>query len=131
MSLPSQVVDLLREPSTCYLATSMPDGSPQVTQTWVDTDGTHVLINTVQGNQKLRNVMRDPRVSLVVSRPSNPARYVELRGVVIATETQGAREHIEQLSLKYLSKPYNWDFVGRDQVRTLIAIDVRSIAGQA
>jgi hypothetical protein len=27
----------------------MPDGSPRLTQTWVDTDGDHVLINTVEG----------------------------------------------------------------------------------
>jgi hypothetical protein len=25
----------------------MPDGSPQLTQTWVDTDGEHMLINSV------------------------------------------------------------------------------------
>ena len=26
----------------------MPDGPPQTTETWVDTDGEHVVINTVQ-----------------------------------------------------------------------------------
>jgi hypothetical protein len=51
----------------------MPDGSPQFTQTWVDTDGEHVLINTVEGFQKVRNVGRDPRVALSVSDPGNPA----------------------------------------------------------
>ncbi len=36
---------LLRELAHCQIATSMPDGSPQVTQTWVDTDGQYILIN--------------------------------------------------------------------------------------
>ncbi|WP_432505597.1 pyridoxamine 5'-phosphate oxidase family protein [Kineococcus arenarius] len=39
MSLNPELLELLRAPSTCYLATTMPDGSPQLTQTWVDTDG--------------------------------------------------------------------------------------------
>jgi hypothetical protein len=37
---------LLREPAFCQLATLMPDGSPQITQVWVETDGEHILINT-------------------------------------------------------------------------------------
>ena len=49
---------LLREPSHCQLATLMPDGSPQIAQVWVDTDGEHILINTAQGRQKERNVQR-------------------------------------------------------------------------
>src|SRR5205814_2986781 len=39
-----------------FLATLMPDGSPQMTRTWLDTDGQHVVINTVQGHQKVKNV---------------------------------------------------------------------------
>ncbi|WP_405844380.1 pyridoxamine 5'-phosphate oxidase family protein [Streptomyces platensis] len=48
MRLPPELLALLRRPSPCFLATSMPDGSPQLTQTWVDTDGEHVLINSVR-----------------------------------------------------------------------------------
>ena len=49
------------------MATTVPDGSPQLTQTWVDTDGVHVLINTVRGHQKARNIERDRRVALTDS----------------------------------------------------------------
>ena len=37
MNLPGGLLALLRQPSPCYPATLMPDGSPQLTQTWVDT----------------------------------------------------------------------------------------------
>ena len=47
MDLPEDLIAMLRQPSTCFLATLMPDGSPQMTETWVDTDGEHVVINTV------------------------------------------------------------------------------------
>ncbi|WHU49943.1 pyridoxamine 5'-phosphate oxidase family protein [Gordonia sp. L191] len=92
----------------------MPDGSPQLTQTWVDTDGEHVLVNTVQGFQKDKNIQRDPRVSINVSDPDNPARYFEIRGRVIGSTTDGGAEHIEALSQKYLGAPYPW-FGGCDQ----------------
>jgi PPOX class probable F420-dependent enzyme len=106
MQLPDEVLDLLRAPSTCYLATTMPDGSPQLTQVWVDTDGTDVVVNTVEGHQKLRNVRRDPRVALTVSDPARPSAYVQIRGDVREITTEGAREHIERLSQKYLGRPY-------------------------
>jgi hypothetical protein len=64
--LPAGLIALLERPSPCLLATINPDGSPQLTQTWVDTDGTHILINTVQGHRKLKNIERDPRVAVSV-----------------------------------------------------------------
>jgi Pyridoxamine 5'-phosphate oxidase len=41
---------LLEEPAFCQLATLMPDGSPHITQVWVEADGEHILINTNEGN---------------------------------------------------------------------------------
>ena len=66
MNLPEALIALLRQPSPCFLATMMPDGSPQLTQTWVDTAGEHVVINSVQARQKVKNVERDPRVAVNV-----------------------------------------------------------------
>lgn len=123
MTLPDELVELLRGAATCYLATLMPDGSPQLTQTWVDTDAQHVLINTVETHQKVRNVRRDPRVSLTVSDPSHPSRYTEVRGHVIEMTTEGAADHIEVLAQRYLGRPYPW-FGGRDQQRLLMIIAV-------
>ena len=123
MPLPENLLALLRRPSTCYLTTLMPDGSPQLTQTWVDTDGEHVLVNTVEGFQKTRNVERDPRVALAVSDPENPSRYVAVRGRVVSATAEGGAEHIEALAQKYLGGPYPW-FGGRDQVRVILSIAV-------
>jgi PPOX class probable F420-dependent enzyme len=117
------LLSLLRTPSTCYITTLMPDGSPQLTQTWVDTDGEHILINSVAGYQKLRNIQRDPRVAVAVSDPARPSRYVTARGRVTATRTDGAAEHIEALSHKYLGGPYPW-YGGRDQQRVILVITI-------
>ncbi len=98
MELSQDLLDLLNRPSTCYIATTMADGSPQLTQTWVDTDGEHVLVNSVQGFLKLRNVQRDPRVAVAVSDPDNPRHYFQVRGRVVDVTTDGAADHIELLS---------------------------------
>lgn len=51
MPLPENLLALLRLASPCHVATLMPDGSPQLTQTWVDTDGEHVPGNTVHDHR--------------------------------------------------------------------------------
>ena len=121
MKLTEDLLVLLRRPSTCYIATSMGDGSPQMTQTWVDTDGDHVLINSVQGYLKIRNIERDPRVAVAVSEPANPSRYFQVRGRVVDVTTDGAVDHIEMLAQRYLGTPYPW-YGGRDQVRVIVSI---------
>ena len=126
IKLSEDLLALLRKPSTCYIATLMADGSPQMTQTWVDTDGEHVIINSVQGYVKLKNIARDPRVAVAISAPENPTRYFQVRGRVVAVTTDGAAGHIEMLAQKYLGTPYPW-FGGRDQVRVIIVIEPEKV----
>ena len=121
MKLSEELLTLLRQPSICYIATTMADGSPQITQTWVDTDGEHILINSVQGYVKIRNIERDPRVAVVISNPANPSRYSQVRGRVIKMTTAGAVDQIEQFAQKYLGTAYPW-YGGREQVRVSIVI---------
>ena len=127
MNLPDDLIALLRRPSTCYLTTTMADGSPQITQTWVDTDGAHVLINSVQGYVKMKNIERDPRVAVAIADPDDPARYFQVRGRVVDRTTEGAVDQIERFAQKYLGTPYPW-YGGRDQVRVSIAIEAEQIS---
>jgi PPOX class probable F420-dependent enzyme len=104
----------------------MPDGSPQTTQTWVDTDGEHVVINTVQTHQKVRNIRRDPRVSVAVCDAGDTSRYFAVRGRVIDATTEGGAEHIELLAQRYTGGPYQW-YGGRDQIRVILTITADKI----
>jgi PPOX class probable F420-dependent enzyme len=122
VKLTDDLLDLLNGTSTCYVATTMADGSPQVTQTWVDTDGERVLVNSVQTHLKVRNLQRDPRVALAVSDPANPSRYFQVRGRVLEITTEGAVDHIEALAQRYTGGPYPW-YGGRDQVRVILVIE--------
>ena len=128
MKLTDAQLELLRQPSICYLATTMPDGSPQLTQTWVDTDGEHVLINSVLTHVKTKNIQRDPRVALTVTDPENSRQYFQVRGRVLEVRTEGAVEHIEELAKRYLGGPYPW-YGGRDQVRVVFVIEPERVSG--
>jgi PPOX class probable F420-dependent enzyme len=125
--LPEGLVALLRTAAPCFVATVMPDGSPQLTETWVDTDGEHVVINVIDGMQKSRNIARDPRVAVNVTDPEQAARYWGLRGHVVETTTEGGAEHIEELSQRYLGRPYP-NFGGGGGERLIIRIAVDSIS---
>ena len=100
----------------------MPDGSPQLTETWVTTDGENVVINIVGGMQKARNLERDGRVAVNVVDPDNVNRYYAVRGRVVSMTTDGGRESIDEISQKYLGIPYP-NFSGNvDETRVLITI---------
>jgi PPOX class probable F420-dependent enzyme len=112
---------LLREPAYCQLATVMPNGSPQVTQVWVDTDGEHILINTAVGRQKERNVRRDPRVAVNVVDPANAWRIAMVRGRVVDVTTAGPDQLIDQLAKKYLNED-TYPFRRPEEVRITLKI---------
>jgi PPOX class probable F420-dependent enzyme len=108
MNVPESHRDLLMPEtrSFAFLATIMPDGSPQLTVTWVDTDGTHILINTAEGRIKDRNLQARPRVAVCIPDPKDPYRYIQIRGRVVARTHEGADEHIDLLNRRYLGVPY-------------------------
>ncbi|HKI55051.1 MAG TPA: PPOX class F420-dependent oxidoreductase [Anaerolineales bacterium] len=109
MKFPEEYQDLF-EPETkafLFLATTMPDGSPQVTPVWFDSDGEHILINTNEGRVKDRNMKARPKVAMVIQDPSTPYRYLQIRGEVVELIREGAEEHINQLSFRYDNKPFN------------------------
>ena len=126
MKLPDKLLDVLREPNPCFITTLMPDGSPQTTETWVDTDGENVVVNTVQTHLKMKNIERDPRVSIAVCDAKNPSNYFAIRGRVTKATVAGGAEHIEALSQRYVGKPYAW-YGGRDQVRVILTIEAEKV----
>jgi PPOX class probable F420-dependent enzyme len=103
-SIPAEYLDLFEKRAFAFLATLMPDGSPQVTPVWVDYDGEHILINSAIGRQKDENIARDPRVAVAIMDPDNAYRYLQIRGRVVETTTEGADAHIDKMSYKYLGR---------------------------
>ncbi len=94
--------NLIQAKNFGFLATTNPDGSPQVTPVWVDTDGEHLLVNTAIGRVKERNTQRDPRVAVAITEQTNPYRWIMIRGRVSGrVKGPKAEEHINRLAKKY------------------------------
>ena len=128
--IPDQFRDLFQKRAFANLATLMPDGRPQVTPVWVDYEGGRVIVNTAKGRQKDRNMRRDPRVSLSISDPDNPYRYVEVRGKVTEVTENGADAHIDKMAKKYLDKD-KYPFRKAGEVRVLFKITPEQTSSNA
>ncbi len=90
-----------------YLATLMPDGSPQLTPLWVDFDDNYVLLNSAKGRIKDKNMRARSQVAILITDPKDPfGRYIQIRGKVVEVTEDGALEHINKLSLRYDDKPW-------------------------
>jgi PPOX class probable F420-dependent enzyme len=110
MTFPTNYLDLLDEKTKAllYLATTMPDGSPQVTPVWFDADGEYIRVNTNEGRVKDRNMKARPQVAMVIQDPNDPYRYLGIRGEVVSHTTEGADEHINKLSIQYDNEPWTY-----------------------
>jgi PPOX class probable F420-dependent enzyme len=107
IKIPESHRDLLDGPRVAALTTVMPDGQPQTTVVWCNFDGTHVLVNTMRGFRKERNMRRNPKVTLLCYDPRNPLRSLEVRGTVEEMTETGAMEHLDRLSELYVGRsPY-------------------------
>ena len=108
--IPSELVYLLA-PETrafAYLATTMDDGSPQVTPVWFEADDEHIIINTAKGRVKDRNIRIRPKVALVIPDPKNTYRYVQIRGRVDAILEEGAAEQFDSVAVAYTGECFSY-----------------------
>ena len=116
LEIPASHLDLLTSPITGVLTTMMPDGQPQSSLVWCDYDGECACVNTTLERQKGRNMMRNPKVSLLIVDPENTGRYLEIRGEVELV-LEGAVEHLDKVTRDYTDHPkfYGYVYPGEQQ----------------
>ena len=102
--LPDSVKKLIEAKTFANIATLMPDGPPTSLKHGSTHDGDLVLINTTEGSQKHKNVLRNPRVALDICDPANAFNVAMIRGRVKEVTFKGADEHIDKLAKKYLGQ---------------------------
>ena len=106
-SIPETHRDLLADEKKAfaYLATLMKDGSPQVTPVWFNTSGDYILVNSAAGRLKDKNMRARPQVAVCIADPTDPYRYLQVRGKVVEVTLEGAEAHIDALAFKYQGAP--------------------------
>lgn len=98
--IPPSHRDLLEGPVAATLVTVMPDGRPQATVVWCNLEGPYVMVNTMRGFRKERNMRARPRVALLVVDPADAGRWIEVRGTVELID-DGSGAHLDRLSTLY------------------------------
>lgn len=101
--LTEKQAEFLREGHLASVATVRPDGTVQLTPTWVDSDGEHVLINTAEGRKKPEYLRQNPNTTVLVVDRNNPYRWLSVSGKA-DLEHRGAEEHIDVLAHRYTGK---------------------------
>jgi PPOX class probable F420-dependent enzyme len=85
------------------VATINPDGGPQTSVVWILREGDTVLFSATTARRKVRNLARDPRISLAVFDTANPYQSAEIRGTA-ELEEDTEKWLPRAVSQKYLSK---------------------------
>jgi PPOX class probable F420-dependent enzyme len=129
ITLNDEIRRLLDGPNFAVLATLNPDGGPQTSAMWLGRDGDDVLFSTVAGRRKHKNLLRDPRASVVVLDAEDPYNYVELRGRVVSMDEDVGRAFDTGLSWKYDGKDPDPDRPGA--VRLVLRMTVERATGYA
>jgi PPOX class probable F420-dependent enzyme len=105
VSLGPEARALLESSALVHMVTLNADGSPQVTIVWAGLDGDDIVSAHLFANRKVRNVQRDPRVSLSIEGTGIDARglkeYLVVHGHA-RIEEGGAAELLQRLAHVYL-----------------------------
>jgi PPOX class probable F420-dependent enzyme len=102
--IPESHRDLLDGDACAALTTIMPGGQPQITPVWCNREGDYVLLNTMRGFRKEKNMRSNPKVTLLAYDPKHPLRTIEIRGTIVEMMEEGALEHLNQLTQLYMHK---------------------------
>ena len=110
MPIPASHRDLLARPLCGVLTTLGDDGQPHSSLVWVDGDQSCARVNTTLQRQEGRNLLANPKVSLLVVDSGNTARFIQIRGDAELIE-DGAVEHVDSLTRKYTTHPRYYGYV--------------------
>jgi len=118
----AELKDFLAKSQTIIICSINKDGTPHPMPMWygVEPDGS-VVMTTFTKSQKILNIARDPRVSLLVE--SGGAVYEKLKGVVIygraelIRDTEQVVDILTRVSTKTLDNP---DDKTRDGIRNAV-----------
>jgi len=93
------------------------------TPLWFLWDDGAVQFSLVDGRQKLRNLRRDPRISVVVVNPAAPTWYVELRGHVDGLQADPDLDLERRVSIKYTGAYTDAEPAGTQRFRARVVVE--------
>lgn len=110
LPIPESHVDLLTRAIHGVLSTIGDNGQPRSSLVWVDHDGECARVNTTLQRRKGRDMVVNPKVSLLLVDPDNTSRFIQIRGDAELV-AEGAIEHLDGLTRLYTKHPKYYGFV--------------------
>jgi PPOX class probable F420-dependent enzyme len=101
LPIPESHHDLIARPLLAHLATTLPDGTPQVTPVWFDYEDGHFFFNTAVGRLKDKAIRKNPYIAFTVIDPVDGFYYLAVRGPVVEISEEHGRAHIDRLARRY------------------------------
>ena len=135
--LPEVHLQLLRRAVIAALATINPDGRPQLTPVWCNTDGTSVFLNSKKGRLKDRNLQERPEVTLLLVNPENAYHWISLKTKVAReigeddpAEGRRVTDQLDRIWVKYTRNdpPYGLRDPSFEERRVLFEMAVLKVA---
>ena len=126
LTLPEAVRALVDGRNFATVATLDPDGGPQTSVVWVGLDDGDLVFSATEDRRKVRNLRRDPRISVSITDAENPYRHTQLRGRVTITPDPD-KTLPRALSHKYLAQDPPPE--GPETERVVVRLEVDKIAG--
>jgi PPOX class probable F420-dependent enzyme len=113
----------LRDQWHAIVGTIQPDGAPQLTPNWFWWDGERFWISTLDWTVKVRNLKRDPRITLCIDAGGRRLNYVQVFGTAEVIEGD-----VKAITLDLIRKyekteeasQRHWEQIKKDRV--LIAV---------
>lgn len=128
----ASVREVLESDALAHVATIDADGSPHVTIAWVGVDQDQVVLATLFDQRKLRNLRRDPRVSISLETPNvndwGLREYAVIYGRATVTEG-GAPELLQELARTYLGPDVTFPAMPDPPAGFVTRISVERVAG--
>jgi PPOX class probable F420-dependent enzyme len=104
VELTEDVRQVIESGRLCHLVTVNADGTPHVTIVWVGLDGDDLVIGKLSTDQKVRNIRRNPRVSLSIEAEGDNLgmqNYLVVEGTASVVEG-GAPQLLHDLAQRYV-----------------------------
>lgn len=105
MKIPQDIKTLIESGCPAHLVTLNHDGSPQVSLVWIGLEGGDLVAGHLPKNQKVKNILRDPRVAISLQAETKSAlgltEYAVLYGEAHIQEG-GAPQLLQRLAAVYL-----------------------------
>ena len=132
VEIPQAAREVIESGALAHLVTLNADGSPQVSCVWVGLEGGEIVSAHLRPQQKLRNVERDPRVSLsiegTVVQPPGLKQYLVVHGRA-RIEEGGAPELLQRLAHVYLGPGVRFPPMDDPPPGYTMRIDVERLGG--